>query len=97
MYPAAHLIEASCLNGKKRIHSCCIPKAMVGWERRMWNALTEREVLSVLEFLRIEIRVHSNSRCCANKKINPITALEWPRGFQEVKVPRIHDTGTGWC
>ena len=21
--------------------------------------------------------------------------LEWPRGFQEVKVPRFHDNGTG--
>jgi len=25
-----------------------------------------------------------------------ITGLEWPRGFQEVKVPRLHDNGTGW-
>ena len=24
-----------------------------------------------------------------------ITGLEWPRGFQEVKVPRFHDNGTG--
>jgi len=23
------------------------------------------------------------------------TGLEWPRGFQEVKVPRFHDNGTG--
>ena len=23
--------------------------------------------------------------------------LEWPRGFQEVKVPRFHDNGRGWC
>ena len=22
--------------------------------------------------------------------------LEWPRGFQEVKVPIFHDNGTGW-
>jgi hypothetical protein len=22
--------------------------------------------------------------------------LEWPRGFQEVKVPRLNDNGTGW-
>jgi len=22
--------------------------------------------------------------------------LEWPRGFQQVKVPRFHDNGTGW-
>ena len=29
--------------------------------------------------------------------INPLKAVpEWPRGFQEVKVPRFHDNGTGW-
>ena len=27
---------------------------------------------------------------------SPITGLEWPRGFQEDKVPRFHDNGTGW-
>jgi len=42
--------------------SSCIPKAMVCWECRTWNALTEREVLSALEHLRIDIQVHSNSR-----------------------------------
>ena len=21
---------------------------------------------------------------------------EWPRGFQEAKVPRLHNNGTGW-
>jgi hypothetical protein len=30
------------------------------------------------------------------RKISPVTGLEWPRGFQEVKVPRFHDKGTGW-
>jgi hypothetical protein len=29
-------------------------------------------------------------------KRSPITGLEWPRGFQEVKVPKFHDNGTGW-
>jgi len=28
-------------------------------------------------------------------KSSPITGLEWPRGFQEVKVPRYRDNGTG--
>ena len=28
-------------------------------------------------------------------KISPVTGLEWPRGFQKVKVPRFHDNGTG--
>jgi len=25
-----------------------------------------------------------------------VTGLELTRGFQEVKVPRFHDNGTGW-
>ena len=25
-----------------------------------------------------------------------VAGLEWPRGFQEVKVPRFHGNGTGW-
>jgi len=29
-------------------------------------------------------------------KAVPVTGLEWPRVFQEVKVPRFHDNGTGW-
>jgi hypothetical protein len=28
-------------------------------------------------------------------KSSPVRDLEWPRGFQEVKVPRYHDNGTG--
>jgi hypothetical protein len=31
-----------------------------------------------------------------NKAVSAVTGLEWPRGFQEVKVPRFHDNGTGW-
>jgi hypothetical protein len=30
------------------------------------------------------------------KKISPITGLEWLRSFQEVKVPKYPDNGTGW-
>jgi len=29
-------------------------------------------------------------------KISPITGLEWPRVFQEIKAPRFHDNSTGW-
>ena len=29
-------------------------------------------------------------------KSSPITGLEWPRAFQKVKVPRFHDSSTGW-
>jgi hypothetical protein len=27
---------------------------------------------------------------------SPVTGLEWPRGFREVKVPRFLDNGTRW-
>ena len=30
------------------------------------------------------------------RKISPITGLDRPRGFYEVKVPRFLDNGTGW-
>jgi hypothetical protein len=30
------------------------------------------------------------------KAVSTVTGLEWPRGFQEVKVPRFHENGTGW-
>jgi hypothetical protein len=29
------------------------------------------------------------------KAVSTVTGLEWPRGFQKVKVPRFHDNGTG--
>jgi len=29
-------------------------------------------------------------------KSSPVTGLKWPREFQEVRVPRFHDSGTGW-
>ena len=32
--------------------------------------------------------------CFLKQPSSPATGLEWPRGFQEVKVPRFHDSGT---
>jgi len=29
-------------------------------------------------------------------KSSPVTGLDRPRGFQEVKVPRFRDNGTEW-
>jgi len=31
----------------------------------------------------------------SRKTISPVTGLVWPRGFQEVQVPRFRDNGTG--
>jgi hypothetical protein len=30
------------------------------------------------------------------KAVSTVTGMKWARGFQEVKVPRFHDNGTGW-
>jgi hypothetical protein len=34
--------------------------------------------------------------CGVRGKAVPVTGLEWPRVFQEDKVHRFHDNGTGW-
>ena len=39
---------------------------------------------------------HAIARLMAIKKEFFLIGPEWPRGFQEVKVPRFHDNGTGW-
>jgi len=38
----------------------------------------------------------TSTNTISNSKSSPITGLDRPRGFQEVKVPRFHDNGTGW-
>jgi len=35
------------------------------------------------------------SKVRETRKSSHVTGLEWPRGFQEVKVPRFLDNGTG--
>jgi len=35
-----------------------------------------------------------SDRITASYISSPLAGLEWSRGFQEVKVPRLHDNGT---
>ena len=50
----------------------------------------------ILHVSRIRVSVRTvHMLLTAGAKISPVTGLEWPRGFQEVKVPRFHDNGTG--
>ena len=63
-----------------------------------------REIIAVCSQIRTN---HINTLCGQSVvflKIKPggtysksstVTGLEWPRGFPEVKVPRLHDNGTG--
>ena len=41
-------------------------------------------------------KIHTGSIVDNVGKNSPVTGLEWPREFQEFKVPRFHDNGTGW-
>ena len=43
----------------------------------------------------VAFRVIKTAQSVVVYKSSPVTGLEWSRGFQEVKVPRFHDNGTG--
>jgi hypothetical protein len=44
----------------------------------------------------IEVKKYVVDLIHFGSKSSPVTGLEWPRGFQEVKVLRFLDKGTGW-
>jgi hypothetical protein len=48
----------------------------------------------------VSYRVLKGQILIGNKKVkresSPVTGLKWPRGFQEVIVPRFLDNGTVW-
>ena len=49
--------------------------------------------LKILE----SVHTHTCARAHAHTHIHiKGKGLDWPRGFQEVKVPRFHDNSTGW-
>jgi len=39
---------------------------------------------------------HNHDWLSKKRQRSPVTGPEGPRGFQEVKVPRFRDKGTGW-
>jgi len=38
------------------------------------------------------VNVNYFSSCTSS----PVTGQEWPRGYQGIKFPRLHDNGRGW-
>ena len=52
--------------------------------------------LHIFYQLIIEYNGHEAANVTLASKSSPITGLEAPRGFQEVKVPIFRDNGTGW-
>ena len=47
-------------------------------------------IIIIIELQAVGLAAH------LKQQSSPVTDLEWPRGFQEVKVPTFHDNGTGW-
>jgi hypothetical protein len=46
--------------------------------------------------LKFPLNTKGKGKDKCKKQSSPITGLEWPREFQEFKVPSFHDNGTGW-
>ena len=61
-----------------------------------WCWVMQVECDDVYKMLVDNMRFGSWSKFLREIKSSPVTDLEWPRGFQEVKIPRFHDNGTGW-
>jgi len=47
-----------------------------------------------MEFVTLEKFTKNSKRII--RLVSKVKQVEWPKGFQEVKVPRFRDNGTGW-
>jgi hypothetical protein len=63
-------------------------------ETLMWNQF--RWKIRIYLDRRNEIALHLYHVKVKEKLSTPVTDLDWARGFQEFKVPRFHENGTGW-
>ena len=66
---------------------------------RGWNKANSRNVVcnTFGTFSAVYIEGAKSHISAVKIESNPtITDLQWPRGLQEVKVPRLHDNSTGW-
>ena len=61
-----------------------------GTEETSVHILCECDALASLGY------IYLGSFFLVKRYSSPVTGPEGPRGFQEVKVPRLRDNGTGW-
>jgi hypothetical protein len=59
------------------------------------NSVCSLVLLSDLVVSKIRYKPHG-TRERNTRKSSPVTGLEWPREFQESKVPRFHDDTKCW-
>ena len=81
------------------ISECFILKEDNGWKSN-WSAKASSSSSAAAKVgvvvVLVQWQYYNSSSSSSSKKSSPVTGLEWPRGFQDVKVPRFHDNGTGW-
>jgi len=62
-----------------------------------WESQAEHKLSAILFSEAIcDTKPGPNRFLTCKRYSSPVIGLEWPRGFQEVKVPRFDDNGTGW-
>jgi len=68
-------------------------------ERSPWKVSYQYELSARYQSVRLTYKIltaTASNNICKKRYSSPYTCLEWPRGFQEFKVPRFHNNGTGW-
>jgi hypothetical protein len=69
----------------------------LGWYNKIFcKAIVKSKQFTCLNFTKCVPKPFAIECWDGDRKSSPVTGLEWPRRFQEVKVPRLHDNGTGW-
>ena len=68
-------------------------------KRSKWPENEVKDLVNINENKRPktkEVLLAKNKQWKGKGKAVPLEGLDSPRGFHEVKVPRFHDSGTGW-
>ena len=68
------------------------------WAHNKWNKIEVTSSWSFIlqVFLDVSTWFLSFLGSLLKRYSSPVTGLEWLRGFQDVKFPRLHDNVTGW-
>jgi len=78
--------------GERQLHKNASSCAAVCYSQQCESS----EIRSDVQAKRIDARICVRHTHTKKRLSSPVTDLDRPRGFQEVKVPRFRDNGTGW-
>ena len=86
---------------KRSINKICCILLVVYIVVLMMQGLTNIKFEDIIHLQKVTFDCSFQQDIYKNVKVkvkvkHPVTGLEWPRGFQEVKAPRFLDNGTEW-